>query len=191
MASSPAFRLRQYVRADLQRQWLLMQAGDEMPPSGVKVWLGVFAPRFLPVLLCRLAHSLYLCRLSPVAKFISLLNVLLFGIEISVRCHIGPGLVLPHTHGTVIGAGGIGANVTIFQGVTLGARELDFRYVNELRPIVGNDVTIGAGAKVLGGIEIGNGVRIGANAVVLKSVPDGALVVGVPARIVESGQSQL
>jgi serine O-acetyltransferase len=119
--------------------------------------------------------------LVPVEKLFSILNFIIFGIEVSPRCHIGKGLFLPHSQGTVIGAYSIGENATIYQGVTLGARELDFGYSKEVRPVVGNGVTVGAGAKVLGGITLGDQCKVGANAVVLKSVAAGRSVVGIPA----------
>jgi len=97
---------------------------------------------------------------------------------------IGPGLVLMHTHGTVLGAASIGSNVTIYQQVTLGAREMDFVYTLSQRPIIEDGVVIGAGAKVLGGLKLGTECKIGANAVVLKDVPARHLAVGVPARII-------
>lgn len=183
------FSLLSYLSADLRRARGLLN-GAEDGVSGLRLWLGVLSPRFVPVLLCRLAHSFFRLRLGPLAKAVSLLNFFLFGIEIAVRCPIGRGLFLPHTQGTVIGAWQIGANATIFQGVTLGAREVDFSYSELSRPIIGDGVTIGSGAKVLGGLFIGDDARIGANSVVLQSVPAQALAVGVPARVVHRRQGQ-
>jgi serine O-acetyltransferase len=94
---------------------------------------------------------------------------------------IGSGLFLQHAFSTTIGAERIGRNCWINQQVTIG-------YTDDTRaPIIGNDVTIYAGAKVLGPIRIGNRVTIGANAVVVKNVPDDCVVVGVPAQIVRRG----
>ena len=183
---APPFALTSYLRADLRRQWRLLHGESAPMAPAWRLWLGVLSPRFIPVLLCRLAHGLHLAHLGPLAKLFSLLNFFLFGIEIAVRCPIGPGLFLPHTQGTVVGAWCVGANATIFQGVTLGARELDFNYGETSRPQVGDGVTIGAGAKVLGGLRIGDGARIGANSVVLASVPARSLAVGAPARVVRS-----
>lgn len=115
-----------------------------------------------------------------------MLNFSLFGIAIVVRCPIGKGLFLPHTQGTVIGAYAIGKNATIFQGVTLGTREVDFSYRESSRPTVGDHVTIGSGAKVLGGLTLGAGSHIGANAVVLESVPTHVAAAGVPARVLKT-----
>ena len=180
------FQLRSHLAADLRRQHGLLHGIDAPPPTGLRLWRGLVAPRFVPVLLCRLAHRLHLWRLGPLAKLVSLINFFLFGIEIAVRCPIGPGLFFPHTHGTVIGAWSIGRNATIFQGVTLGAREVDFRYGEASRPTIGDDVIVGSGAKVLGPLHIGNGSRIGANSVVLSTVPEAVLAAGAPARVLKS-----
>ncbi len=180
-----AFQLLPYLAADLRRRRELIN-GRSDDAGGWRLWLSVLSPRFVPVLLCRLAYWFAIHRLGPVAKLVSLLNFFMFGIEIGLRCHIGKGLFLPHTHGTVIGAYSIGQNATIFQGVTLGARELDFSYLEASRPVVGDNVVIGSGAKVLGGLRIGTGAHIGANAVVLESIPPMVLAAGVPARVVKS-----
>ncbi|WP_087863820.1 serine O-acetyltransferase [Comamonas thiooxydans] len=177
------FKLLSYLAADLRRARVVMN-GVVDETSVLRLWLGVLSPRFTPVLLCRLAHWFYRMRLGPVAKFFSLLNFFLFGIEIAVRCPIGKGLFLPHTQGTVIGAWSIGENATIFQGVTLGALEVDFSYQESSRPILGDGVTVGSGAKVLGGVTLGSGARVGANAVVLQDIGQGFLAVGVPAKVV-------
>ena len=187
--SAEVFSLVSYLAADLRRARALIY-GSAGAGSGMKLWLGVMSPRFMPVLLCRIAHALYCLKLVPLAKAVSLLNFFLFGIEIAVRCPIGRGLFLPHTQGTVIGAWSIGENATIFQGVTLGAREVDFSYTEQSRPVIGDGVTIGSGAKVLGGLFIGNGARIGANSVVLQSIPAQALAVGAPARVVQRLQGE-
>lgn len=113
-----------------------------------------------------------------------MLNVVLFGLEVSPRVKIGGGLFLPHTVGTVIGAEQIGECVTVMQGVTLGAKEPDMQFTTTTRPVVGSHVTIGAGAKVIGRVIIGDYAKIGANAVVLRDVPPYAVAVGVPARVV-------
>lgn len=91
---------------------------------------------------------------------------------------IGPGLFIQHGYCTIVSAKSIGPNAWINQGVTIG-------YTNDTDcPSIGDNVTIGAGAKVLGDVTIGNNVVIGANAVVVKNVPDDCVVVGVPARII-------
>lgn len=182
MSTIENFKLLPYLAADLRRAQVVMH-GTADRVSNLRLWVGVLSPRFVPVLLCRLAHWFYRLKLGPVAKLVSLLNFFLFGIEIAVRCPIGKGLFLPHTQGTVIGAWSIGENATIFQGVTLGAREVDFSYQESSRPTVGDGVTIGSGAKVLGGLTLGSGSRIGANSVVLQNIPANSLAVGAPAQV--------
>jgi serine O-acetyltransferase len=91
---------------------------------------------------------------------------------------IGPGLFISHGQTTILSAERIGANLQVHQGVTIG-----WDYRGERRPIVGDDVFIGAGAKILGPVTIGDGARIGANAVVVGDVPAGATAVGVPAAV--------
>lgn len=143
----------------------------------------VLSPRFAPVVLIRTAQCLHAAGWSRLAKLPALVNFILFGIEVPSRISIGPGLVLMHTQGTVLGAASIGKNVTIYHQVTLGAVTMDFAYTPALRPIVGDGVVIGVGAKVLGGLTLGNGSMVGANAVVLQDVPAGHVAVGIPAKI--------
>ena len=103
------------------------------------------------------------------------------GIEIHPGATIGKGLFIDHGMGVVIGETTvIGDNVTLFQGVTLGGTGKE---KGKRHPTLGNNVVVGAGAKVLGNIELGDNVRVGANAVVIKNVPANSTVVGVPGRI--------
>jgi serine O-acetyltransferase len=120
--------------------------------------------------------------IPAVPRLLTYLNIVLFGLEVSPRCEIGPGIFFPHTSGTVIGARRIGRKVTVFQGVTLGAKELDMRFNPALRPEVGDDVMLGSGCKILGNIRIGYNVTVGANSVVVESVEPNTTVVGIPAR---------
>ena len=182
--------LRETLRLDLLRQHELLHANVAIQQQGIRFWLKVFSPRFAPVFLFRLAFKSQDAGWGILARIFSMLNVIFFGIEIATICKIGPGLFLPHTQGTVIGAVSIGENAVIYQGVTLGAKDLDFTYDETRRPIVGHNVLIGAGAKILGGLTIGNNVRIAANAVVLQSVPDDAIAAGVPAKIISAQESK-
>ena len=178
--------LKQLLLADLQRQYHYAGITD-LQPNTWGIFKKALNPRFAPVLLWRIASHFYHLQLTPLAKIASLLNFLIFGIEIGLQCEIGGGLYIPHPVGTVIGATKIGHNATILQGVTLGAKEIDISYLPAKRPTIGDNVTIGAGAKVLGGIFIGNHVTIGANAVVTKSLPDNVVAAGVPAKIIRTG----
>jgi len=141
-----------------------------------------FSPRFAPVVIIRIAQVLDARNWKRLAKVPALANFVLFGIEVPTSMPIGPGLVLMHTQGTVLGAARIGANVTLYQQVTLGAREMDFAYTLSLRPVVEDGVVVSAGAKVLGGLTLGHDCVVGANAVVLNDVPGRHVAVGVPAR---------
>lgn len=146
--------------------------------------LSLFNPRLYPVILLRTSNLFHRYHLPFISKILSMLNLILFGIETSPKVNIGGGLFLPHTVGTILGAESIGVNVTIMHGVTLGAREMDFNFNSNARPIIGNNVFIGAGAKIIGAVTIGDYAKIGANAVVIKDIPQHALAVGVPAKII-------
>jgi serine O-acetyltransferase len=182
--------LKSLLYADLERQ-LQLGGRSDAKPSLLRVLCRLPHPRFLPVVLCRCSRAALLSGIPPLAHLLSYLNQILFGIEISPRCAIGPGIFFPHTSGTVIGASKIGKGVTVFQGVTLGARQIDMSYDLSLRPELGDFVVVGAGAKVLGGISLGDNVKVGANSVLLKSVPANATVAGIPAREVHSSEIEL
>jgi serine O-acetyltransferase len=177
--------LKEILYADLARQYHFAGQGDRKPTFAALL-AASFSPRFAPVVIFRLSHWFFQRRLSPLAKILSLVNFVFFGLEIAVRCEIGPGLYFPHTQGTVIGALRIGDNATIYHNVTFGAREIDLEYSAESRPVVGNNIIVGSGAKILGAVVLGDGVRVGANAVVVDSVAAGITVVGIPARPVQS-----
>ncbi len=179
--------LKALLYADLERQLHLSgQTGAQA--SLPRLLRRLLHPRFLPIFLCRASRSALLNGLPSLAHLLSYLNQVIFGIEISSKCAIGPGIFFPHTSGTVVGASKIGRNVTIFQGVTLGARQIDMGYNLSLRPVLGDNVVVGAGAKVLGGISLGDNVKVGANSVLLRSVPANATVAGIPAREVFSSE---
>ena len=130
----------------------------------------------------RVAHRLYLRGHMTLARWISQHSRHVTGIEIHPGACIGKGFFIDHGDGVVIGETTvIGDNVTLYQGVTLGGTGKD---VGKRHPTIGDNVVIGAGAKVLGPITLGRNVKVGAGAIVLKSVPEGCTVVGNPGRIV-------
>lgn len=134
----------------------------------------------------RLAHWLWKRRLKLFGRWVSQLARSLTGIEIHPGATIGPRLFIDHGMGVVIGeTAEVGSNVTLYHGVTLGGVSLE---KGKRHPTIGDNVVIGAGAKVLGAIDIGEGSRIGANAVVVKAVPPNSVVVGVPGQVVSRSQ---
>ncbi len=121
-------------------------------------------------------------------KILFVLNQMLHSIEISYRAEIGPGFLIPHAQCIVIGASSIiGSNVTIEQGVTIGAN-IDKSEKGRRQPTIGDNVLIGAGAKILGPVSIGNNSIIGANAVVVSDIPADSIAVGIPAKVSGSVQ---
>jgi serine O-acetyltransferase len=182
--------LKSLLYADLERQ-MQLSGQTEARASWSRFLRRLLHPRFLPIVLYRCSRAAHLKRIPALAHLLSYLNQILFGIEISPRCAIGPGIFFPHTSGTVIGASKIGKGVTVFQGVTLGSRQIDMTYDPSLRPELGDYVVVGAGAKVLGGISLGDNVKVGANSVLLRSVPANATVAGIPAREVRSSDIEL
>jgi len=152
------------------------------------------AKNYIEILLCypglhamwlhRVAHFLYLHKWYTMARLISHFNRWLTGIEIHPGAKIGRRLFIDHGMGVVIGeTAEIGDDCLIYKGVVLGGTTLEKK---KRHPTLGNRVIIGSNSTVLGAITIGDGARIGSGSVVIKSVPPGATVVGVPGRIVET-----
>jgi len=129
----------------------------------------------------RIAHFLLRFNITLLPRLISQFAKFITGIEIHPGARIGRGLFIDHGMGVVIGETAIiGDNVTLYQGVTLGGTGKE---KGKRHPTIGNNVVIGAGAKVLGDISIGDNSYVGANAVVIKDVPPNSTAVGVPARL--------
>lgn len=142
----------------------------------------MFKPGFQAVLLFRLANFLHRKNFTNIAWLFSRWNQFLTAAELEFNADIDDGLLIPHSSGIVIGRGSkVGKNAIIYNNVTLGTKNLhDIKF-----PVIGDNVIIFSGAKVLGDIRIGNNVVIGANTVVTQSIPDSSLVIGnkiVPAR---------
>jgi serine O-acetyltransferase len=141
-------------------------------------------PGFHAILLHRLAHRVHAAGFVLLARTIAQVNRLFTGIEIHPGARIGRRFFIDHGMGVVIGeTAEVGDGCTIYQGVTLGGTSL-YRGTKR-HPTLGSGVVVGAGAKILGGFTVGDGAHIGSNAVVVKEVPAGATVVGIPGRIVE------
>ena len=134
------------------------------------------------ILAYRVAHKLYLGKKYFPARAVSQFAKFITGIEIHPGATIGKGLVIDHGSGVVIGeTAEIGDNCTLYQGVTLGGTGKD---TGKRHPTLGNNVMVGAGAKVLGPFRIGDNSKIAAGAVVLSEIPSNATAVGIPARVV-------
>lgn len=134
------------------------------------------------ILFHRLNHWLWKKGLRWLARFLGNVSRWFTGIEIHPAAKIGRRFFVDHGTGVVIGeTAEIGDDVTLYQGVTLGGRNM---VSGKRHPTLGNNVVVGAGAKILGPFTVGENSRIGSNAVVLNEVPVGATMVGVPARIV-------
>lgn len=154
---------------------------DPAATSGLEVAL--LYSGFHAVLAYRVAHILHTHGHVLGARVISQGAKFLTGIEIHPGAKIGKGLFIDHGSGVVIGeTAEIGDNCTLYQGVTLGGTGKD---VGKRHPTLGNNVMIGAGAKVLGPFRIGDNSKIAANAVVLSEVPPDSTAVGIPAKVVK------
>lgn len=166
-------------RRDMAR-WI---GATHCPSAFVTTRLILANPGIQAVLLLRAQAALQADGHHRLARAVSLFNLRLTGAEFVVGCWIGPGLVLPHPQGIVIGGGSVvGENCTILHRVTLGERYGDGADSEHKYPRLAGRVVIGAGAAILGGVMVGNGAVIGANAVVLHDVEAADVVVGVPAR---------
>ena len=150
---------------------------------------GLLSLGFWALQVYRFGHLRYRFTTKLVRYPIALLHLMLSkiaeiicGVTIGVSANIGKRLIIEHSGAIVIhGNSVIGDDCIIRQGVTIGNKRLDDPFG---APVLGNRVNVGAGAKILGRVHIGNDVEIGANAVVICDVPDGAIAVGIPARII-------
>ena len=146
-------------------------------------------PGLHAIWLHRIAHFLWRKGIKTIARIISHINRFLTGIEIHPGAKIGRRFFIDHGMGVVIGeTAEIGDDVLMYQGVVLGGTSLK---KEKRHPTIGNNVVIGAGAILLGPIKVGDGAKIGAGSVVIKDVPEGTTVVGVPARVVEKREKKI
>ena len=168
--------IKEEIRADIDA----VKSRDPAAKSDIEIMLlysGVHA-----ILAYRIAHKLYLSNHYFSARAISQAARHLTGIEIHPGAEIGKGLFIDHGMGVVIGETTvIGDNCTLYQGVTLGGTGKD---TGKRHPTLGNNVMVGAGAKVLGPITIEDNCKVAANAVVLKEIPENSTAVGIPAKVV-------
>ena len=165
--------------ADLRRDIRAVRERDPAARSTLEVLLcypGVHALAFH-----RLGHAMWRRGWKIPARFLSHVSRFFTGIEIHPAAKLGPGLFIDHGMGVVIGeTAEVGDNVTLLQAVTRGGTRLKRE---KRHPTLGNNVVVGAGAKIIGGFKIGDGSRIGAGSVVVREVPTNSVVVGVPGRV--------
>jgi len=162
----------------------------ERDPAARTSWEVLFCyPGLHAIYLHKLARWCWLHGLRWLGRVVSQFGRWVTGIEIHPGATIGRHVFIDHGMGVVIGeTAEVGDECTIYQGVTLGGTSL-YRGTKR-HPTLGKNVVVGAGAKILGGFMVGDGARIGSNAVVVKEVPPGATVVGVPGRIIEEPSAQ-
>lgn len=164
---------------DIKQDYRAVFERDPAARSGLEVVLAY--PGFHAIFIHRLNHMLLRAKIPLIPRLISNFGRFLTGIEIHPAARIGPGIVIDHGMGVVIGeTAEIGENCLLYQGVTLGGTGKE---KGKRHPTLGNNVVVGAGSKILGAITIGDNVIIGANSVILKPVPDNTICVGVPGRV--------
>lgn len=161
----------------------------EDPAARTKLEVAVLYPGVHAVWAYRLAHLWWHRGAKLPARMLSQAARAVTGVEIHPGAVLGRRLFIDHGMGVVIGeTAEVGEDVTIFHGTTLGGTSMS---KGKRHPTVGSRVVIGAGAKVLGPIDVGSDTKIGANAVVVKDVPDGAVAVGIPAKVKEKVAPQI
>ena len=170
------------IFSDIKRQVENIKRSDPAARNTLSIIL--LYPSIHAIFFYRIAHFLNNLHLYFLARLISQITRFLTGIEIHPGATIGKGLFIDHGMGVVIGETTIiKDDVKMYHGVTLGGRGNES---GKRHPTIGSNVEIGAGAKVLGAIEIGDNVKIGANSVVLQNVPSNRIAVGIPAIIKEA-----
>ena len=163
----------------IKEQIRLIKINDPAINSALEVFL---YPSFKVLIYYKIAHYFYIRKHYFIARLLSERAKRKTGIEIHPGAIIGKNLFIDHGMGIVIGETTvIKNNVTIYHGVTLGGRGYS---KGKRHPTIGNNVLIGAGAKILGNINIGDNAKIGANAVVLSDIKDNTTAVGIPAIII-------
>ena len=162
---------------------------DRDPATRSKTEAIICSSGFHAILIYRVAHWLWQKKFHLTARILSQFARFLTGIEIHPGAQIGYGFMIDHGMGVVIGeTAKIGNNVTLYHDVTLGGRKLYDKNGKKLakrHPSIGDNVTIGSGAQILGPITLGNNVKIGSNAIVIHDIPNDSTVVNTPAYIVQ------
>ena len=172
MAAKPFETIFADLRAPVERD----------PAARGWVEVALTYPGFHALTAHRFIHPLYRANIPVLPRLLSQMVRFWTGIEIHPGARIGKGVFIDHGMGVVIGeTAEVGDDCTIYHGVTLGGTSLQR---TKRHPTLGNNVTVGSGAAILGAITLGDGVKVGANSVVVKDVPPNATVVGIPGRVV-------
>ena len=172
--------------SNIREEIRIIRERDPAIHSNMEVFL---YPSFKVMIYYRIAHKMYLKGHYFLARWVSQKAVRKTGIEVHPGAQIGKGFFIDHGNGVIIGETTIiGDNVTLYQGVTLGGTGKE---QGKRHPTIGNNVMISTGAKILGSFKIGDNSKIGAGSVVLKEVPPGSTVVGVPGHVVKRIKSSL
>ena len=159
------------------------------PAATSSIQVALLYSGFHAILAYKISHWLYKHKLFFLARLTSQLARFFTGIEIHPGATIGRGLFIDHGSGVVIGETAvIGDNCTIYQGVTLGGTG---KHAGKRHPTLGNNVMVGAGAKVLGPFKVGDNSKIAAGAVVLDEIPENSTAVGIPARVIKRGDKKI
>ncbi len=191
MADNPLQELWNCLKSDMDRYFHtgFRKAQKEINKTKIVIETIVFKAGYHALLLYRISHFFYRIKLSYIAWFIQRLNVWLTGAEIEYNVEAGPGLFIAHPVGIVIGRGSkIGNRVTVYQNVTLGARHTDSVRIFKF-PVIEDEVTIYAGAVIVGDVLIGTRSIVGANAVVLENIPPDSSAVGNPAKAIQKKEN--
>ncbi len=168
------------MASNLRSDWRAVFKND---PAARNAWEVLTYAGLHAIFWHRVAHFFWRHNWKFLARLISQANRFWTGIEIHPGAKIGKGFFIDHGMGVVIGeTAEVGDNCLLYHGVTLGGVSLEKK---KRHPTLGNNVVIGAGAKILGDIKLGDNVQVGANAVVLKDVPPNSVVVGIPGRVVQ------
>ncbi len=165
---------------------------DRDPATRSKLEAVVCSSGLHAIMVHRLSHTLWKHNFLLAARILSQITRFFTGIEIHPGAQIGSGFMIDHGMGVVIGETAVvGNNVTLYHDVTLGGRKFydeNGKKLEKRHPTIGDNVTIGSGAQILGPITIGKNVKIGSNAIVIKDIPDNCTVVNTPAYIVKKSE---
>lgn len=174
-----------YIKTDLRRYYETWESRGVKSPNKFRIILEsfIFKAGFQAVFMFRLCQFFYRIKLSYIAWLLARLNLFFTGAEIEFNVEIGEGMMIAHPSGIVLGRGSkIGNRVTLYQGVTMGVKDLKPENIKKF-PSLGDNVTLFSGSKVIGDVHVGDNSSVGANSVVVNDVPPNSVAVGIPAAV--------